>query len=112
MPKAKPDQVIVHRIELQEKERELARAAIAGNYVKGLSGAFGVVAASYIGYKGAKAAYQWGEDEIEKLWDKTILSTENRQKFREANPSMNTSPSETGDSLVRTFHFWTGGIFL
>ena len=33
MPKAKPDQVIVHRIELQETERATLEAALAGRFV-------------------------------------------------------------------------------
>ena len=33
MPKAKPDQVIVHRIELQETERATLEAALAGKFV-------------------------------------------------------------------------------
>lgn len=33
MPKAKPDQVIVHRIELQKSEREALEAALAGKFV-------------------------------------------------------------------------------
>ena len=33
MPKAKPDQVIVHRIELQQSERDAMEAALAGRFV-------------------------------------------------------------------------------
>jgi hypothetical protein len=33
MPKAKPDQVIVHRIELQKSERDALEAALAGKFV-------------------------------------------------------------------------------
>lgn len=66
MPKAKPDQVIVHRIELQEKEREALDAYMVGQSVKNvvvptaIVGGVGVL--GYIGYKAAKSAFNWGED--------------------------------------------------
>ena len=71
MPKAKPDQVVVHRIELQEKEREMLEAYIGGTVVKNtvmptVVGA-GVVSAAYIGYKTARAAYGWAEDIIDEI---------------------------------------------
>ena len=44
MPKAKPDQVIVHRIELQETERATLEAALAGRFVtNAVSGAGAVL---------------------------------------------------------------------
>jgi len=70
MPKAKPDQVIVHRVELQETERATLEAALAGRFVTNavsaaggvftgignmlapLSGALTAVAAAYIAEKG------------------------------------------------------------
>ena len=70
MPKAKPTQVIVHRIELQEKEREALEAVIAGqvtkNIVQPLAISSAVVAGSYLGYKSLKSAYKWGEDIVDK----------------------------------------------
>ena len=41
MPKAKPDQVIVHRIELQETERATLEAALAGRFVTNAAQAAG-----------------------------------------------------------------------
>ena len=71
MPKAKPTQVIVHRIELQEKERDMLEAYVGGSVVKNavvpLSIAAGVGSAAYIGYKSAKAAFGWTEDLIEDI---------------------------------------------
>ena len=73
MPKAKPTQVIVHRIELQEKERDALEAYIAGNTVKNVviptAAIAGVGAAGYLGYKALKEAYDWGEDVIDKAKD-------------------------------------------
>jgi hypothetical protein len=43
MPKAKPTQVIVHRIELQQSERDMVEAALAGNFVTNAVGAAGSV---------------------------------------------------------------------
>ena len=71
MPKAKPDQVIVHRIELQGKERELlevmAVAQATKNIVMPVAVVGGVGAASYIGYKSAKALAGWTEDLFDDL---------------------------------------------
>ena len=54
MPKAKPTQVFVHRIELQEKEREYLEALQMAQTVKNLSyagAAVGVTAVGYLGWK-------------------------------------------------------------
>ena len=71
MPKAKPSQVIVHRIELQEKERELLEAYVGGSVVKdvgqGLAVPVLVGGGVYIGYKAMKSAYQWGNDIIDDI---------------------------------------------
>ena len=71
MPKAKPSQVIVHRIELQEKEREMLEAYVGGTVVKNAvvpaAIAAGVGSAAYIGYKAARAAYGWTEDVIDDI---------------------------------------------
>lgn len=45
MPKAKPDQVIVHRIELQETERATLEAALAGRFVTNAVSATGATLA-------------------------------------------------------------------
>ena len=71
MPKAKPTQVIVHRVELQEKERELLEAYVGGSVVKdvgqGLALPVLVGGGVYIGYKAMKSAYQWGNDIIDDI---------------------------------------------
>jgi len=73
MPKAKPTQVIVHRIELQEKEREQLEAIVAGQTVKNVvvpvAIAGGVGAAGYLGYKTLKEMYGWTEDIIQEWVD-------------------------------------------
>jgi len=73
MPKAKPTQVIVHRIELQEKERDALDALVAGQTVKNVvvpvAVVGGVGAAGYLGYKALKEAYDWGEDLVDELID-------------------------------------------
>lgn len=73
MPKSKPTQVIVHRIELQEKEREALEAIVAGQTVKNVvvpvAIVGGVGAAGYLGYKALKEAYDWGEDAIDQFQD-------------------------------------------
>jgi hypothetical protein len=71
MPKAKPDQVVVHRIELQEKEREMLEAWVGGSVIKNallpVAVVGGVGSAAYIGYKSAKAAFKWTEDIVDDI---------------------------------------------
>ena len=78
MPKAKPTQVIVHRIELQEKEREALDALIVGQTVKNVvmptAVVVGVGSAAYISYKALKATYEWGQDMVDDIQD--LVSSE------------------------------------
>ena len=71
MPKSKPTQVIVHRIELQEKEREMFEAVVGANVVKNVvqpvAIAVGVGASAYLGYKSLKAVHNWSEDIVEDI---------------------------------------------
>ena len=46
MPKAKPDQVIIHRIELQEREREMLDSFIMTMNVKNLGSGLGAIIGS------------------------------------------------------------------
>jgi hypothetical protein len=71
MPKAKPTHVVVHRIELQEKEREYLEQVVAGQTVKNIvvpaAITAGVAGAGYLGYKALNAAYEWGDDVVDDL---------------------------------------------
>ena len=71
MPKAKPDQVIVQRIELQETERATLEAALAGNFVNGLAMAGGNLLK---GVGSALAPFQGALTALAALWiaDRTI----------------------------------------
>jgi len=63
MPKSKPDQVIVHRIELQEKERELLEPFIKAKEVEQYGKTVGVVVgAAALG--GAAYAVWWTLDSL------------------------------------------------
>ena len=62
MPKAKPTQVIVHRIELQSREREMLETLVVGKTVKNLVEPAVAVAGAYVAYKSAFALYNWGDD--------------------------------------------------
>ena len=73
MPKSKPTQVIVHRIELQDTEREMAEALVASktinniaNSINGLVAAAGITAVGYLGVKWW--AQQQGNEDAS-LWD-------------------------------------------
>lgn len=73
MPKSKPDSVVTHRIELNNKEREYLDRISAGYAVKNavipvaVTGA--VVAGSYIAYKSAKSFFEWGADLVDGVID-------------------------------------------
>lgn len=113
MPKAKPDQVVVHRIELQEKERELVAAAIGANLAGKAVQAAGVASFAYVGYIGVKAAFGIVDDTvgdlIQRFKENNILDPENRTTYREEVAKHGSKPDE--DFLTKTFHFWTGGLF-
>ena len=71
MPKAKPTQVIVHRIELQEKEREMLETLVvtkaASNVALGINNVTMPIIAgfgAYTAYMTAKAAEGWFDDEV------------------------------------------------
>lgn len=71
LPKSKPTQVIVHRIELQDTERQALETLVVGQSVKNVvvptAVVGGVAAATYIGYKSAKAFFTWGHDAIDEV---------------------------------------------
>ena len=87
MPKAKPTQVIVHRIELQESEREMVELAVAGNVLTNavsaagsvftgigsmlapFAPAFGALAALWIGDRTLDAVREDGERRRQQIED-------------------------------------------
>ena len=78
MPKAKPSQVIVHRIELQEKERDMLESLVVTKSISNMliptAAIAGVGMAGYIGYKAANAFFDWGEDVVDGVKD--LLNTD------------------------------------
>ena len=82
MPKAKPTQVIVHRIELQQSEREALEAALAGRFVTNAVSAAGSVFTGlgnlltpFTGVLTAIGALYLADktlDEIKEKWDDSI----------------------------------------
>jgi len=83
MPKAKPTQVIVHRIELQEKERELMETYVAGKTVRNLLEPAVAVAGAYVAYKTAYAIHGWGEDWFTGIKDRVEKQKSNNYKDKE-----------------------------
>ena len=71
MPKAKPTQVIVHRIELQEKEREMLEPLIQARAINELAMPVAAGAGVYVAYKATKAAFGWAEDLFDGLRERT-----------------------------------------
>jgi hypothetical protein len=78
MPKSKPTQVIVHRIELQEKERDMLESIVVTKSISNMliptAAIAGVGIAGYIGYKAANAFFDWGEDIVDGVQD--LLNTD------------------------------------
>ena len=71
MPKAKPTQVIVHRIELQEKEREMLEPLIQARALNEVAMPVAAGAGVYVAYKATKAAFGWAEDLFDGLRERT-----------------------------------------
>ena len=87
MPKSKPTQVIVHRIELQDKEREMVEAIVAGKTVEAVGkgavyvvGAGALAAGAYVAWWTLDTVYGWGKTAVE--YADVIASNPN-----EANPA-------------------------
>lgn len=81
MPKAKPTQVIVHRIELQEKERELIEAVTATQTMKNLAYAGAAVGVTAVGYLGWKTFHEVYTNEEPSIFN--VLTKEGRTKYQE-----------------------------
>ena len=81
MPRAKPTQVILHRIELQEKEREMLEPLIAARAVNELAMPVVAGAGVYAGYKVGKAAFGWAEDIYDGVRDR--VTKQKNSEFKE-----------------------------
>ena len=64
IPKAKPDVVYIHRIELQEKERDMLETLVVGKTVKNLLEPAIALGAVWVTYKAAKATHDFVDDEV------------------------------------------------
>ena len=73
MPKSKPDEVILHRIELNNKERELLEQYLAGHTFKSIVIPTGVLVVAggsvYVAYKWGKGLLGWGKDMVDDIQD-------------------------------------------
>lgn len=81
MPKAKPTQVIVHRIELQEKEREMLETFAAAQVIKNLSYATAAVGATAVGYLSYKTLHEQYTGDEPSFYN--MFSPEGRNRLRE-----------------------------
>ena len=80
MPKARPTQVIVHRIELQEKERELIEAITTTQTMKNLAYAGAAVGITAVGYLGWKTFHEVKTGDEASIFN--LLTKEGRNKQR------------------------------
>ena len=69
MPKSKPDSVVVHRIELQQSERDIMETALIGNFVTSGIGAVGNLLKPFEGAITALAAAWIAKDGIEEVFN-------------------------------------------
>ena len=67
MPKAKPTQVIVHRIELQEKERDMMEALIVGKTVNNLALPVTIVVVGGVAYLIADGIYDFANTQMDRF---------------------------------------------
>lgn len=99
MPKAKPDQVIVHRIELQQSERDAMEAALAGRFI---TNGVTAVGAALTGLGAALAPFSGALTALATLWiaDRTIDEiVESVKQIKEEAPWEWISPSKTLDTF-------------
>jgi len=80
MPKAKPTQVIVHRIELQEKEREMLEPLVNAKAINNLTMPVAAGAAVYVGYKIGHAAFGWTEDLFDGIKKNMAIAKQKREE--------------------------------
>jgi len=119
MPKAKPTQVIVHRIEAGTWEREnlLKPVAEVGKTARminsvalvGVAGA--AIGAPLVAWKIGQAAFGWTEtlgETVKGAWESTILSGKNREEWREM--AAQNPPSDAENTMEKTWNFWIGGL--
>ena len=100
MPKAKPTQVIVHRIELQEKERELIEAYATTQTMKNLAYAGAAVGVTAVGYLGWKTFHEVKTGEEPSVFN--FLTKEGRAAYTE---KIRKNPKKT---FLKTFFDPTG----
>jgi len=81
MPKAKPTQVIVHRIELQEKEREYLETLQMSQSIKNIGFAAAGASVPVLGFFGYKAFKEWAGQDEGTVFD--FLNKEGRDKLNE-----------------------------
>ena len=81
MPKAKPTQVIVHRIELQEKEREYLEALQTTQSIKNIGFAAAGLSVPLLGFLSYKAFKVWAGQEEGTIFD--FFTDEGRDKIKE-----------------------------
>jgi hypothetical protein len=119
MPKAKPTQVIVHRIELQEKERDALEAIVAGQTIKNVVvpavAGTAIASASYLSYKALKSAYDWGDDAVDRWYErvKNFIVVDTSDSGITGNNDGTVTNDETGEKK-RAYplpYYWIKALF-
>lgn len=112
MPKAKPDQVIVHRIELQETERATLEATLAGKFVTDAVSAAGGVLTG-IGY--ALAPFGGAITALAALWIADRTLDEILDAARESGEELKARHEEEfhtqGGKHIQYFSAWLAATF-
>lgn len=112
MPKAKPTQVIVHRIELQETERATLEAALAGNFVTNAVGSVGSV---FTGIGNMLVPFGGALTAIAGLWlaDKTLdtVLDEVRERGEKTKERLEESYHDAGSTYMSYFASWLNSKF-
>ena len=105
MPKAKPDQVIVHRIELQEKEREALKYVLRERQAVNAGKAALVVVGGYLAVNALTSTWKIVNGIVEApraMYDKlgeSILGETNYNKLKEENEEKLRQSGKDPDNL-------------
>jgi len=118
LPKSKPTQVIVHRIELQQTERELLETLVITKSIRNMIEPAVAVAGAYVAYKTAFAIHDWGEDVYSTIKKNMVKAKEMRREKMTLdsfeNPLKNDGFSEDGTPVnifgVPGWGIWPGYI--
>lgn len=118
MPKSKPDQVVVHRIELQQHERETIDAFLIGKtatnalsaigaIIGGLGPAIGAIVAAYIAKEGIDKFNETWQNFYRRAGDKVVEPYRKETDYYRAVTAFLMAQSSASDAEANWPDLWT-----